>query len=374
MAGWKLIAHAPKAVVEAALLAHEDVAEWDEDIVISGSEVEDAGSGKQSSGKPDPAERNMDEEVPTEPVADENALNEQALREQTAATRGPDPRNPDKGRAAGPSSVEWRLEAWLPRRPRPADRAALAALFAGEPPEFTAERLPDSDWVALSQEGTQPVRAGRFRVRTPEHPPLEESGVTEFCIPAAQAFGTGQHETTAGCLAMLTRIKRQGVVVRHCADIGTGTGLLAFAALDLWPRAVVTASDIDPVAAAATLENATRNNVPVGARGGELTVTIADGMEHPLIAVRGPYDLIIANILAGPLITMAPGFARALVPGGSLLLAGLLKTQEHGVRRACRMAGMRLAARETRGDWVILWLRKRPEIRMRERRRAGQRP
>ena len=89
-------------------------------------------------------------------------------------------------------------------------------------------------------------------------------------------------------------------------------------------------------------------------------MAIADGMEDPLLAARGPYDLIIANILAGPLITLAPDFAAALVPGGSLLLAGLLETQEAAVRAACRRAGLRLARRLVNGDWSILWLRKRP--------------
>jgi ribosomal protein L11 methyltransferase len=170
---------------------------------------------------------------------------------------------------------------------------------------------------------------------------------------------------------MLDKMRRQGVMVRNCADIGTGTGILAFAALELWPRAIVTASDIDPVSAAVTVDNAKLNNIPVGARGGELTVTIADGMHHPLIAARGPYDLVIANILAGPLVTLAPHFGRAMVPGGSLLLAGLLTTQEEQVRRACRRAGMRMAARATAGDWSILWLRKRPDFAMRNRRQIG---
>ncbi len=88
---------------------------------------------------------------------------------------------------------------------------------------------------------------------------------------------------------------------------------------------------------------------------------VAAGMDHPLLEARGPYDLIIANILAGPLIDLAPDFARALVPGGQLLLAGLLETQEAQVRAACRRAGLRLAARMVKGDWSILWLRKRAD-------------
>lgn len=296
---WKITALAPRPVVEAALVAHEDAFDWDADIVLSGSEI--------AEDRPD----------------------------------------------------DWRLEAWLPRKPRAADTAAIAALFADGPPRFAVEKLPETDWVTHSQQGLEPIRAGRFHVHTPEHPSLGEAGITDFVIPASQAFGTGQHATTAGCLTMLTHMKRKGVLLRNVADIGTGTGLLAFAALDLWPRALATASDIDAVCVDVVVENARNNGVPLGARGGELTMLVADGMDHPLLDARGPYDLVIANILAGPLIALAPDFGRAIVPGGHLLLAGLLETQEAQVRAACRRAGLRLAARLVNGDWSILWLRKR---------------
>ena len=295
---WKLLALAPRAVVEAALLAHEDAADWDPEIVIAGSEV--------AEDKPD----------------------------------------------------EWQLEAWLPRKPASDDKAAIAGLFAMAP-TFKIEQLPETDWLTTSQTGLEPIRAGRFYVHTPEHPPLDEPGVRDFMIPASQAFGTGQHATTAGCLAMLSEMKARGVVVRNCADIGTGTGLLAFAAMHLWPRALATASDIDAVCLSVVDDNARANRVPQGARPGELTMLVADGMDHPLLEARGPYDLIIANILAGPLIDLAPHFAKSLVPGGHLLLAGLLETQEAQVRAACRRAGLRLAERLVGGDWSILWLRQR---------------
>lgn len=308
---WKITILAPRDIVQDALLAHEEVFDWDYDIVLAGSEI--------SEDRPD----------------------------------------------------DWKLEAWLPRKPRAADKRAVAELFTGKPPLMEIEQLPDNDWVTETQQGLEPIRAGRFFIHTPTFPASTEPGVLSFEIPAGQAFGTGHHETTTGCLAMLDKMRRQGITVRNCADIGTGTGILAFAALELWPRAIVTASDIDPVSAAVTMDNARLNHIPIGARGGELTVTIADGMNHPLIAARGPYDLVIANILAGPLVSLAPHFAQAMVPGGSLLLAGLLTTQEQQVRRACRRAGMRMAARATEGDWSILWMRKRPDFAMRNRRQIG---
>jgi ribosomal protein L11 methyltransferase len=300
---WKLTALAPRGVIEAALLAHEEAADWDPEIVLAGSEV--------AEDRPE----------------------------------------------------DWRLEAWLAHKPTKADKAAVAALFPGAAPKLAAEQLPDTDWLTASQHDLQPIRAGRFHVHTPEHPPLRQSGVRDFSIPASQAFGTGQHATTAGCLAMLSAMKARGVVVRNCADIGTGTGLLAFAALHLWPRALATASDIDRVCVDVVADNARANSVALGARPGELTMLVADGMNHPLLKARGPYDLILANILAGPLIGLAPDFAKAMVPGGHLLLAGLLETQEAQVRRACRRAGLRLAARLVMGDWSILWLRKRVSAR-----------
>ncbi len=297
---WKIRVPAPRKAVEAALLAHEDAPDWDPAIVIAGSEI--------SAERPD----------------------------------------------------EWLLEAWLERKPSRADRAAIKLLFgAGATPDLFVEQVPDIDWVSESQKGLEPIHAGRFFIHTPEHPADPFATTVNFVIPAGQAFGTGHHETTAGCLAMLDRMKRMGTVVRNCADVGTGTGVLAFAALALWPRALMTASDIDPLSAQVTLENADLNQVRIGGRAGELIVTVAAGMDHPLIEARGPYDLILANILAGPLVDLAPDFAAGLVPGGSLLLSGLLASQEPEVRRACTRAGFRLAARETRGDWSILWLRKR---------------
>ncbi|EJL23783.1 50S ribosomal protein L11 methyltransferase [Novosphingobium sp. AP12] len=296
---WKVTAFAPRPVIEGALVAHEDALDWDHDIVLSGREI--------AEDKPE----------------------------------------------------DWQLEAWLDRKPTRGDRIAIAALFEGAKPKLSVEELADTDWLVVSQQGLEPIRAGRFHVHTPDHPEANEPGVVDFVIPASQAFGTGQHATTAGCLAMLTHMKAQGLVVRNCADIGTGTGLLAFAALSLWPRALATASDIDAVCIDVVQDNARANGVTMGAGRGELVMTVADGMAHPVLDARGPYDLILANILAGPLVSLAPDFGKALVPGGHLLLAGLLETQEASVRAACRKAGLRLAARLVNGDWSILWLRKR---------------
>lgn len=301
---WKLSLFAPKPVVQAALLAHDEIEDWDPELVIAGREV--------AEDRPE----------------------------------------------------DWVLEGWYPREPGAAERDALAGLFEGGAPAITVEELPPQDWVTLSQHNAPPIRAGRFHVHTPDYP--ADPQAIDFVIPASQAFGTGQHKTTAGCLEMLGAMKASGVVARNVADIGTGTGLLGFAARALWPRAFITLTDIDPVCTGVVEENARLNGVPMGGGAGEAVMIVADGMADPLLEVRGPYDLLIANILAGPLVGLAPDFAAAVAPGGSLLLAGLLAgDQEAAVKRAMQRAGFRMATRIQRGDWAILWLRRRRDWRRR---------
>lgn len=296
---WKLTTITTKDAVEQALERRELTIGWDENVVLTGYEV--------------------------------------------------DPEKPDI----------WRLEAYTPGKPTEEERVALHSLFDEPVPPILAEELPDLDWVVESQKGVEPIRAGRFRVRTPDHPAADEPGLTEFVIPAAQAFGTGHHETTAGCLEMLDIMHRQGLRPRSLADIGTGTGLLAFAAMDLWPLAHTVASDIDPVCGPAVVTNCELNHVPLGTDRGQLAMVIADGMDDPALQARAPFDLLIANILAAPLIDMAWDFAEAVAPRGSILLAGLLEVQEQDVRAAYRKAGFRLHRRIVNGDWSILWLRHR---------------
>jgi ribosomal protein L11 methyltransferase len=180
-------------------------------------------------------------------------------------------------------------------------------------------------------------------------------GTIPFEIDASLAFGTGQHATTSGCLAALDKLQRGGKAFANVADIGTGTGLLAFAAVALWPEARVIATDIDPVAIDVARDNAAINRVTLGHAGGELLLGVADGMDSPLLAARAPFDLIVANILAGPLIELAPDFAKALAPGGTVVLAGLLDGQADGVIGAYEELGLKLAERGS-GQWPVLVL------------------
>lgn len=258
------------------------------------------------------------------------------------------------------NDLKWRLKAYFPDKP---EKAVVAAIQNRIPSAARAkavvEKLPDEDWLVLSQQGLQPVHAGRFYVHTSTNKGSVPARAIPFLIEASRAFGTGGHETTNGCLAMLDRMKRAGKRFDLIADIGTGTGLLAFAAHHLWPRAYLTASDIDPVSVEVTAENANINNVPLGASQGQLALCVATGTDHPLIRQRAPYDLVIANILAGPLIELSPSLAGILDEGGSLILAGLLDTQIDAVLSAYRMRGFRLQHRRDMGDWPCLWLVKR---------------
>ncbi|NJM51615.1 MAG: 50S ribosomal protein L11 methyltransferase [Sphingomonadales bacterium] len=262
----------------------------------------------------------------------------------------------------------WRIIAYFETKPGKDIIAALQSrINGGQTIKAVPQKLPDEDWLMLSQKGLKPVQAGRFFIHSAEYQNTVPDGCTPFIIPASQAFGTGGHETTSGCLIMLDRLKRQGRHYNHIADIGTGTGLLAFAAQHLWPHAYITASDIDPVSIEVTAGNAALNNLPVGQEMGRIALCAAMGTDHEMIQRRSPYDLIIANILAGPLIELAPSFADIICEGGSLILAGLLDQQASAIVRSYRRQGFHLIQRQDKGDWPCLHLIKR-------RRYGWQRP
>ena len=244
---------------------------------------------------------------------------------------------------------EWLIHAYFEHAPSEGDLTILRGLGSGQ---LRVEELGEADWVTMSQAGLQPIRAGRFYVHTPMYrnaPP----GTIPFEIDASLAFGTGQHATTSGCLAALDKLERDGRRYANIADIGTGTGLLAFAALALWPEAKCIATDIDPIAIDVTRDNAAINRVKLGHGAGELLLGVADGVDSPLLAARAPFDLIIANILAGPLIELAADFAKALASGGTILLAGLLDTQAEAVAQAYEAQGLPIIDCGF-GEWPVL--------------------
>jgi ribosomal protein L11 methyltransferase len=255
---------------------------------------------------------------------------------------------------------DWLVEAYTEGKPSPDVIAAFRALVPSAGARLpTVEKVEEQDWVTLSQAGLEPIRAGRFYVHTSAHADIVPSDATVFRIDAGRAFGTGHHYTTTGCLMMLDRLKRQGARYRMIADVGTGTGLLAFAAMALWPRAHAVATDIDPVSIEVTADNAQANRINED----RLALAVADGVDHPLYRELAPFDLVIANILAQPLIELASDISATIAQGGTLILAGLLDTQAEAVTAAYRREGLRLADTIRNGDWSILMLRKRRRLR-----------
>ena len=246
---------------------------------------------------------------------------------------------------------QWLIHAYFDHPPTPDEMATLGWLGSGN---AQVEQLGEADWVTMSQAGIQPIRAGRFYVHTPTQRSVPP-GTIPFEIDASLAFGTGQHATTSGCLRALDRLERESARFQNIADIGTGTGLLAFASLALWPQAKCIATDIDPVAVDVARDNAAINSVKLGHGPGELLLGIADGMDSALLGARAPFDLIIANILAGPLIELAPVLTGAITQRGTIVLAGLLDTQAGAVAASYAKLGLSLADPGS-GEWPVLVL------------------
>lgn len=266
----------------------------------------------------------------------------------------PDPQRPD----------DWVLVAYVDHKPDAALVGRVAALAPSAGGAARVERLPDADWTTLSQRGLEPVRAGRFIVHTAAHADAVRPGDIGIAIEAGLAFGTGQHATTHGCLrAMVDAAKRQDFC--NVLDLGTGTGVLAIAAARRWRAARVTASDIDPVSVDVTRTNLAINKVTRGRGPAQAETFVAVGMRHRRIAERGPYDLVTANILAGPLVGMSREVARAVAPGGVLVLAGLLESQALRVRSAYRRHGLVPLRQHPDGEWPTLVLTRpvRPAMR-----------
>ena len=166
------------------------------------------------------------------------------------------------------------------------------------------------------------------------------------------AFGTGHHGTTLGCLRALDRLADQGVVAHHVADVGCGTAVLGMAAAHLWPDPVIV-SDIDPVAIEVAIANATANGLT-----GRVTCVEAAGFDAPALAQAGPYDLVFANILKGPLIALAPDMGRHVIPGGYVILSGILNEQADDVAAVYAQAGFNPVHREEIVEWTTLTLRR----------------
>jgi ribosomal protein L11 methyltransferase len=247
---------------------------------------------------------------------------------------------------------EWVFEATCEMLPDLLAFEELARIALGGDVDFSIAPVDtEANWVARSLEGLQPVIAGGVYVYGSHDTATPPAGLIPIRIDAAEAFGTGHHETTTGCLeAIAATLKRRPV--RSMLDVGTGTGVLAIALARRTHRLVV-ASDIDPVATRTTIQNARDNGV-----GPLIRAVTAPGLQHPAIARSAPYELIVANILAAPLVALAPSIGRAAAHGATIILSGLLRTQAARIVTAYAQQGIVLSRKLERGDWATLILEK----------------
>jgi ribosomal protein L11 methyltransferase len=250
------------------------------------------------------------------------------------------------------ATLQWEVEVYFSARP---DEDFIRDIVAAHGGKAAAEAvsfdaIDEKDWVKASLDGLAPVPAGRFvvhgshdRGRVPGHAIAIE-------IEAALAFGTGHHGTTRGCLLFLDDILKRRRPA-HVLDVGTGTGVLAIAAARALHRPVA-AGDIDIVAVEAARANAVHNRA-----GAWLRPVVAKGVGHPALRAGAPYDLIFANILARPLMRLAPSIAGVAAPGADVILSGLQARDVPGVLAAYRAQGLHLAARRDLEGWASLHLR-----------------
>ncbi|MEZ5855965.1 MAG: 50S ribosomal protein L11 methyltransferase [Hyphomicrobiaceae bacterium] len=246
---------------------------------------------------------------------------------------------------------QWRIDAYYAE---PLAATVLMAAVAGHDIRSgpVLEPVPDENWVAVSQAALPPVSAGRFLIHGSHDRVKVGRRQWALQIDAGEAFGTAHHATTEGCLETLDRLARISQPSR-ILDLGCGSGVLAIAATRLWPHATVCASDIDPVAIDVARANAALNRAA-----DRIRMVTAIGLDHAVLRRQAPYDLIVANILAGPLIRMAPSISASTRPGGVVILSGILTPQAREVLATYRSAGFRCRLRRTISGWTTLLLQR----------------
>jgi ribosomal protein L11 methyltransferase len=243
----------------------------------------------------------------------------------------------------------WDISLHFSEAPDQTSIRELVALAAGDDVagHLTFDTVESKDWVAASLENLVPVPAGRFIVHGGHDRARIAANKLGIEIEAALAFGTGHHGTTRGCLLLLGEVLRSRQPQR-VLDLGTGTGVLAIAAAKA-QRQRVLASDIDPVSVQVARDNARLNGV-----GNLVEAVCATGFSAPQFACRGPFDLVLANILANPLKQMATPMAAHLAPSASVILSGLLPPQAQGVIASYRARGLILRRQLRIDGWSSL--------------------
>ena len=233
----------------------------------------------------------------------------------------------------------------------------MAQILGESSAEITVAKIKDQDWVSASQKLLAPVDTGRFFLYGSHDTDKRRNHRINILMEAGQAFGTGQHETTHGCLKAigdLENIVTPSVVL----DLGCGSGVLAIAMAKIWTNAMIIASDIDPIAVQTTSQNAVVNNIPLSevVKNGTLTALASDGFKDLNLSGKAPFDVITANILAKPLQMLAGDITDHLKDNGHLILSGLLDVQEQDVLKSYKEKGWILKKSYALAQWRALYL------------------
>ncbi|MDG1236952.1 MAG: 50S ribosomal protein L11 methyltransferase [Amylibacter sp.] len=248
-------------------------------------------------------------------------------------------------------SNTWEVGIYFVEKPDEIALDLLAAMNGARP--FAVSELPETDWVAEVKRELAPITAGRFFL----YGSHDADKIPDDCVPllieAAMAFGTGHHGTTQGCLQALHNLAKRGFVGKSVVDLGCGTAVLAMGVAKIWPG-VVLASDIDEVATDTASANIACNNL-----GGRVNVITCAGFDHPLMRNNAPYDLILANILKGPLIALSKDMGESCSAGGHVILSGILNEQAGGTKSAYEAHGFVEVEHLIIGEWSTLCLQKR---------------
>lgn len=229
--------------------------------------------------------------------------------------------------------------------------ASLAQTLGGTSPALSLAAVEDRDWIAETVRAFPPLPIGPFWVHGGHVGPPDDTRIP-LLIDAGIAFGSGEHATTEGCLLALARLGEEGRTPARALDMGCGSGILAIAAVKLYDCTVL-AVDID----AASVEFAREAAIGNGCAA-RIVLEAGDGYAAPQVARRAPFDLVMANILANPLIAMAGDLAKVLAPGGTAILSGLLVDQAPAVIAAHEAAGLTLVRQDDLRGWTALVMAK----------------
>ncbi|MDB0033277.1 50S ribosomal protein L11 methyltransferase [Amylibacter sp.] len=244
----------------------------------------------------------------------------------------------------------YEVGAYFIDAPNEIELLILSTAYSAKP--FVVSEVPDKDWVAEVRRELAPVEAGDFFVYGSHDSDKVPANCKPLLIEAAMAFGTGHHGTTKGCLTALDNLFKSGFIGTNVVDIGCGTAVLAMGAALCWPGKVL-ASDIDEIATETSKANAHANGLV-----DRIKIITCAGFDHPDLNASAPYDLILANILKGPLVALAPDMSKNSILGGYIILSGLLNTQADAVIDAYSDESFELVDHIKITEWSILTLRK----------------